>query len=385
MARAEDLIASLFSAKQAELLASGVISVLSCGAIGNGTTDDTAAIQKAVSAFSLTGKGAIYFAPGKTYRISSITLPERIVLFSDGVGDGAPIIKANSSSAMFTLPTSGENFVQFYGLNLNGNSTAAAIIDNKASSYTQVKDCSFYNATVGIDMTDGGYYCRYSHNRFYGTTTGISIDGPGNAMLIDNNEFEGAQTYCILTGANNTSDSISIIDNYFGASSATDGIKLQNTAGFQGKSASVIRNRFDMSPSSSHINIGRYVQAIVQQNSCAAAITNLIKCDGTNCDIRDNYLASSTGAAISITSNAVSTRIGFQNFGTGGVACSSQFSNSGTDTRIERIVQKNTTANRPTLLACDIGKLYLDTTLDPDGKPIWYNGSAWVDATGAVV
>lgn len=26
-----------------------------------------------------------------------------------------------------------------------------------------------------------------------------------------------------------------------------------------------------------------------------------------------------------------------------------------------------------------------DTTLDADGKPIWWNGTAWIDATGLVV
>ena len=48
-------------------------------------------------------------------------------------------------------------------------------------------------------------------------------------------------------------------------------------------------------------------------------------------------------------------------------------------------IKKDTTANRPTPSASDIGLQYLDTTLDADGKPIAWNGSAWVDATGAVV
>lgn len=47
---------------------------------------------------------------------------------------------------------------------------------------------------------------------------------------------------------------------------------------------------------------------------------------------------------------------------------------------------KGTTAARPTLTAEDVGfGPYLDTTLDADGKPIWWNGTAWVDATGATV
>jgi parallel beta-helix repeat protein len=47
--------------------------------------------------------------------------------------------------------------------------------------------------------------------------------------------------------------------------------------------------------------------------------------------------------------------------------------------------RKSTTANRPTLASTDIGVMYLDTTLDADGKPIWWTGTAWVDATGATV
>lgn len=46
---------------------------------------------------------------------------------------------------------------------------------------------------------------------------------------------------------------------------------------------------------------------------------------------------------------------------------------------------RGTTASRPTLAATDVGQLYLDTTLDADGKPIWWTGTLWVDATGASV
>ena len=53
---------------------------------------------------------------------------------------------------------------------------------------------------------------------------------------------------------------------------------------------------------------------------------------------------------------------------------------------------KDTTANRPTKTMLGVvndtdwaGYLYFDTTLDADGKPIWWTGTAWVDATGATV
>ena len=43
------------------------------------------------------------------------------------------------------------------------------------------------------------------------------------------------------------------------------------------------------------------------------------------------------------------------------------------------------TANRPTPSTTDVGLMYFDTTLDADGHPIWWNGSAWIDAQGLVV
>lgn len=49
------------------------------------------------------------------------------------------------------------------------------------------------------------------------------------------------------------------------------------------------------------------------------------------------------------------------------------------------LVWKGTTALRPVLTANDIGVSYLDTTLVAAGKPIWWTGTAWVDATGAAV
>ena len=43
--------------------------------------------------------------------------------------------------------------------------------------------------------------------------------------------------------------------------------------------------------------------------------------------------------------------------------------------------QSGITANRP-VRTLYIGRFYFDTTL---GKPIWYDGAGWVDATGTSV
>lgn len=58
---------------------------------------------------------------------------------------------------------------------------------------------------------------------------------------------------------------------------------------------------------------------------------------------------------------------------------------SDTDGAIAWATTKGATASRPTMTAADIGFPYLDTTLAAAGKPIWWTGTAWVDATGATV
>lgn len=45
------------------------------------------------------------------------------------------------------------------------------------------------------------------------------------------------------------------------------------------------------------------------------------------------------------------------------------------------ITQSGTTLNRPTVFMW-VGKPYFDTSL---GIPIWYNGTAWVNASGGIV
>jgi len=47
---------------------------------------------------------------------------------------------------------------------------------------------------------------------------------------------------------------------------------------------------------------------------------------------------------------------------------------------IDILTSNGTTSNRPAgLTAANAGQPYFDTTL---GKPVWWNGTAWVDATG---
>jgi hypothetical protein len=121
---------------------------------------------------------------------------------------------------------------------------------------------------------------------------------------------------------------------------------------------------------------------------------------GSTVDIVDYYAEAASYGLSSIIRAGASTDAGTVTINLGGLVNAknynfgSQFStngvctltvNTGGSTR-QPIAKRGTTANRPAgLLSADIGHLYLDTTLDPDGKPIWWTGTIWVDATGAAV
>lgn len=48
-------------------------------------------------------------------------------------------------------------------------------------------------------------------------------------------------------------------------------------------------------------------------------------------------------------------------------------------------IARGATAGRPAAGTGDAGAMYFDTTLAAAGKPIWWTGLAWVDATGTAV
>lgn len=52
---------------------------------------------------------------------------------------------------------------------------------------------------------------------------------------------------------------------------------------------------------------------------------------------------------------------------------------------LTNLVRIGTTQQRPVLGTTDMGITYFDTNLAPNGKPIWWTGSNWVDYTGTVV
>lgn len=81
------------------LLPSIYINAQQYGATGNGTTDDTAAIQQAINVAANTNGSAVFF-PNGTYIITSLTYPGNISLLGSGDADGGTIFRVKAGTAL---------------------------------------------------------------------------------------------------------------------------------------------------------------------------------------------------------------------------------------------------------------------------------------------
>lgn len=179
-------------------------NVLDFGAVGNGTTDDTAAIQAAINAQPATG-GSVYFPIG-TYRITAALTwagKASLKLFGDhagrdGVNKAAAILcdtvgivmldgrdslhcqiqglmlLGNSKAAYgirLGIPTTHDQFVQIRDVVIESCNQGAGFglsLSNNASGSGSVTDSTFTNLTVNLCKQGVDNYGQ--NNSFFGCT-----------------------------------------------------------------------------------------------------------------------------------------------------------------------------------------------------------------------
>ena len=178
------------------------------GAAGDGTTDDTAAINAAIAAVNANGRGVLYFPTGTylvTAGLTAITVPTSIR--GDGCADpyfrgAATTINCNSTTAsLFTLSggAHGSSFSQLALVNTAGSAptagTAVLVQAGDGNRYVDVSIMGFY---IDMDVQDGTEWfldrCYFYGPVLYGLKI-RHIDLPdGGDMGIFNSQFV-AQSY----------------------------------------------------------------------------------------------------------------------------------------------------------------------------------------------
>jgi len=138
----------------------GVINVKTFGAVGDGKTDDTTAVQAAITYCKTNTTGPLYFPIG-TYSVNETLTITQTGLWICGASKTATIIDAADSftgSSIFDFSSGTPAFVHISDMRINGNGhTSEGLIgihfDNQQGTVLErlyIRDCGY-----GIKITDG--------------------------------------------------------------------------------------------------------------------------------------------------------------------------------------------------------------------------------------
>jgi hypothetical protein len=175
------------------------VSVKDFGAVGNGTTDDTVAIQRAIREIYVSTINSTYSPvrriikfPAGTYSITSnIIIPPNCTLVGEGKNN--TIISSNVA----VLQTC-DSLFQFGGI-LGTNSATLP-------SFITIRDMALQTSSVSIPVAslDRAANVTFNRVRFSGGTYGLSVTGSGSGNVeVSGSTFTGA-----ATGTINIADSV---------------------------------------------------------------------------------------------------------------------------------------------------------------------------------
>jgi len=119
------------------------VSVKDFGAVGNGATNDTAAIQAAINASAI-GDFAVAFPAGNYLVTGVLTGGDGLVLVGDGKGVSTITKGGVSGHILDILGTTTKNNISISGLTFDVANVDSAIVCEYVSNFT-VENCSFLN------------------------------------------------------------------------------------------------------------------------------------------------------------------------------------------------------------------------------------------------
>lgn len=155
------------------------VSVLDYGAVGDGSTDDTAAFTAALNSFGTAG-GALEVPAGKRYRIASdITIPSNVVL----VGPQRRVeIPHNNLSAPYGNITPAILLGSSAEIHMKGGSGLVGLLIYPYGMTFPQPNSSAWTGTAIVPEEDG---ITISGCMILGFNAGITADGPSRGTVVD--------------------------------------------------------------------------------------------------------------------------------------------------------------------------------------------------------
>lgn len=168
-----------------------MVNVLEHGATGDGTTDDTAAVQRALNAAAASG-ASCYFPTGR-YSVSQVDIPSDLIIFGDGFG--SVVIRRNLSvnNIMFRV----------FGTSNNPDDNVKNVVftDIQMLGQAEVGDGTVDEAHH-LCIVQGGtniYFHRCYFTRFEGVAIGVRAGNNGffnRNINVTECVFDGVIKHC---------------------------------------------------------------------------------------------------------------------------------------------------------------------------------------------
>ena len=164
------------------------VSVMDFGAVGDGVTDDTAAVQAAINQAAISS-GIVIFPVG-TFKITSALSLVGLAVSLKGAGPSNTIIKASGAlTTMVDIVEATDNLpnvaFEISGMQFDGNSTALTALTIQYRHNYSISDVFIQFVATGITTTS--CYIGYNKNvRVQATATGLNMVGSNHSTVYEN-------------------------------------------------------------------------------------------------------------------------------------------------------------------------------------------------------
>jgi len=169
-------------------ISADTVSIKDFGAVGDGITNDTVAIQNALDVVGVTG-GELLINNG-TYMVTTLTIPSDITLVGESVN--SVIKRIPTGASLDFIVVDGVNNVTFSGVSFDtssdggsdGNGAVCIVLQTTTAAVDNItiENCTFNNGVIRpyIDVRTSivSYNLTIVNNRFFGQSGGIPNPDP---------------------------------------------------------------------------------------------------------------------------------------------------------------------------------------------------------------